>query len=479
MSAEFSQFPSFPRNLSFNLKRLEGSLIKQRLKINADLNSYNPNSTIGINLPIGRMIENRSLVIYAKGTATCTAGETVHFPRGGLHSLIEQFSVNANNRTLQNTPYYNYVWNTIADMEGYSSIEQQTKRITEMADPSVKYTSASGTNGEGVISAVKNTTNAAVSDTDIYFCANNFLGYFNSSVSCTNTNDLGQIQIKLQLAPSGVLFASGKDTAVAVAGATYTLSEVYLTVETITFTNSLYYELLGSQLNGDGLNIAYYDYYTIQGSTFAKSSGLNFSTQINASSLDQVIATFRRSDYSTIKPLLLANTAAASSSTINKYLADPTSYLNNLAVTANNSNLGDGFNQSAYFQRAGAGVKNSSWYINSQPFTNQSPPIEIFNNTLQTFGYNNLDIASGGLHTGCQSLEHYKKYYFVDALSLENISGDGNWWISGLNGNGGTILIQYNATFDSDNTATVYPYIICRTSKLLNVKMGRALDLIE
>ena len=479
MSAEFSQFPSFPKNLAYNLKKLEGSIVKQRLKINADLSSYTPNSTIGINLPIGRMIENRSIVIYAKGTTSQTSGEKVHFPRGGLHSLIEQFSVNANNRTLQNTPYYNYVWNTIADLEGYSSIEQQTKRITELADPSVKYSSSGGYNSEGVITAIKNLTSAGSTNDDIYFCANNFLGYFNSSVSCTNTNDLGQIQIKLQLAPAGVLFSSGAQNATAVVGATYTLTDVYLNVETITFTNSLYYELLGSQLNGDGLNIAYYDYYTIQGSSFVKSSGLNFSTQINASSLDQVIATFRRSDYSTIRPLLLADSDDGSTTTINKYLADPTAYLNNLAVTTNNSNLGDGFNQSAYFQRAGAGVKNSSWYINSQPFTNQSPPIEIYNNMMQTFGYNNLDIASGGLHVGCQSLEHYKKYYFADALSLENISGDGNWWISGLNGNGGTILIQYNATFDSDNGAVVYPYIICRTSKLLNVKMGRALDLIE
>jgi hypothetical protein len=475
MSAEFSQLPSFPKNMSYNLKRLNGTLIKQRLKLNADLTTYNPNSTIGFNLPIGRMIDLRSLVIYAKGTTSGTGG--LHFPRGGLHSLIEQFSVNANNRTLQNTPYYNYVWNTIADLEGYSSIEQQTKRITEIADPSARYTYTNGTNSEGVIAGV-NVTGNTTNDTNISMCANNFLGFFNSSVSTIDTNNLGQIQIKLQLAPSGVLFAGGSASAVNITDASYTLSDVYLTVDTITFTNSLYYDLVKSQLDTDGLNIGYYDYYTIQGSTFAKSSGLNFSTQINASSLDQVIATFRRSDYSTIKPLLLYNSGASSTATLNKYLADPITNINN-SITANNSNLGDGFNQSAYFQRAGAGILTSSWYINSQPFTNQSPPIEIFNNTLQTFGYNNLDIASGGIHGGCQSLEHYKKYYFVDALSLENISGDGNWWVSGLNGNGGTILISYNATFDSTNGAYVYPYIICRTSKLLNVKMGRALDLIE
>ena len=58
------------------------------------------------------------------------------------------------------------------------------------------------------------------------------------------------------------------------------------------------------------------------------------------------------------------------------------------------------------------------------------------------------------------------------------ILGDNNWWVSGIGGNGGTIQISVNTKF-KDNTDTVFPVIICRVSKVLNIKMGRALDIME
>ena len=118
MSAEFSQIPSFPKNLAYNLKKLEGSIIKQKLKINADNSSYSAGNIIRMNIPVGRMIDTRSVVVYAKGTTTVAK---THFPRGGLHSLIEQLQITANGRNLQTTNNYNYIWNTLADLEGYSS----------------------------------------------------------------------------------------------------------------------------------------------------------------------------------------------------------------------------------------------------------------------------------------------------------------------------------------------------------------------
>lgn len=486
MTDSFSQFPSYPKNLSYNIKKLDGSIIKQRLKIYADLTEYTANQTVRFNLPIGRSFDERSLVVYATGTCSGSTAK-LHFPRGGLHSLIENFQITANGRTLQNTPNYNFVWNTLADMEGYSSIEQQSKRITELADPSVYYTSTYA--GEGVISSVNNNDAGTAHDTDIQFCANNFLGFFNGSCSVINTNDLGQIVISLGLAPASCLFYSADtDAAISTTGATYKLKDVYLTLDSIIFENSTYNELVKNQLMSDGLNIGYYDYIVQMGTTLPKSSTINFSTQINASSLDQVIATFRRDDYDTIRPLILwkstltdaaEGVASTGDISFNKYCSDPWRYVDGGGATNLNVNLGDGFNQSAYFQRAGAGIKNSSWYINSQPFTNQSVPIEIFNGTLQTLGYNNLDIASGGIHFGCQSIHHFNKYYFTDALSLENISGDSTFWVSGLNGNGGTILINYQANFDSTATKSVKPVIIARVCKRLNIKIGRSLDLIE
>jgi hypothetical protein len=489
MSAEFSQIPSFPKNLAYNLKKLEGSIIKQKLKINADNSSYSAGNIIRMNIPVGRMIDTRSVVVYAKGTTTVAK---THFPRGGLHSLIEQLQITANGRNLQTTNSYNYIWNTLADLEGYSSLEQASKRITELADPSIRYTIDTTTAGNSnlkIVAAVGNADGTGA-DTDYIFCANNFLGFFNSSVSTFDTNNIGQVQVSFTLAPGSCLFASGHDTTAqtalttAVAAASYTLKEVFMTLDSITYTNSMYYDLVQRQLEGDGLNIAYYDYISLPGTVVNKSSGINYSTQINASSLDQVIATFRPKTYDTIRPLVLFQ-SDTNGTTFAEYLANPQANCNKTGTSILNPDLGDGFNQSFYYIRAGSGINNSSWYINSQPFINQATPIEIFNNTLQALGYNNLDISAGGLHAGCSSLQHYNKYYFADVLSMENISGDGNWWVSGINGNGGTIQIQYQAKFDTWNSigtsdvADVAPYIFARVSKILNVKFGRALDLYE
>jgi hypothetical protein len=482
MSAEFSQFPSFPKNLAYNLKELGkvGSINKQKLKINSDNSSYKNGNIIRFNLPVGRMIDLRSIVIYAKGTVAATT-HNCHFPRGGLHSLIEQLAITCGGRNLSTINNYNYIWNTIADIEGYSSFDQHSKRITELIDPTVKYSAAHGTQNSPISVSTLITTTA--NDTGVLFCANNFLGFFNSSCSCINTNDFGAIQVSCTLAPAQCLFTNPLNaTAAAPTNVSYTLEEVYMTLDTMTFTSGLYYDLLEAQLRGDGLNIAYYDYISLPGTLTSKAGTVQLSTQVNASSLDQVIATFRQEKYDTIAPLLAYNSVTgADAPNIYKFVADPSLKVSTLDAT-NNPGLGDGFFNSIYYQRAANGILNSSWYINSSPMTNQSTPIEIFNGTLQSLGFNNLDISAGGLHPGCVSLEHFNKYYFADILSLENISGDGTWWTSGLNSNSSTIQIQYNTQWTSGinaNTQKIYPYIFARVSKVLNVKIGRALDLKE
>jgi hypothetical protein len=483
MSAEFSQFPSFPKNLAYNLKELGkvGSINKQKLKINSDNTSYKNGNIIRFNLPVGRMIDLRSIVIYAKGTIAATT-HNCHFPRGGLHSLIEQLQVTCGGRNLSTINNYNYLYHTLADLEGYSSFDQHTKRITELIDPTVKYSSTHTTQNSPISATALGV--ATASDSGILFCANNFLGFFNPSCSCINTNDWGSIQVSITLAPATCLFSNPINAAAAApTNVSYTLEEVFMTLDTITFTSGLYYDLVEAQLRGDGLKVAYYDYISLPGTLTSKSGTVQLSTQVNASSLDQVIATFRQEKYDTIAPLLCYNKADGSDApNIYKYVADPSVKVNNLDAN-NNINMGDGFFNSIYFQRSANGIQNSSWFINSSPMTNQTTPIEIFNGSLQSLGFNNLSISDGGIHPGCVSLEHFNKYYFADILSLENISGDAsNWWVSGLNSNASTIQIQYNTQWTTGinaNTQKIYPHLFARVSKVLTIKIGRALDLME
>ena len=495
----FNQIPSFPKNLAYNLKKLQGSINKQRVKILADNTSYKSTQQIRFNLPRGAILDLRSLVIYATGATSGTGSSTsyVHFGRLGLHSLIENLTVSVNNITLSSIQSYNFLYNLLFDMEG-GSIDQATKRmITELYDPSVNFSSEAADSGSTVAKnenkiiakytgKVDGTT---ANDSAVKFCANNFLGFLGScSCPCISTDDIGDIQITITLANTGALFYSVPAAATAVptfTGLDFTLSDVYLTVERLTFTNSLYLQLKQAQLMSDGLDVGFYDYYTITGSTITKSSGCALNASINSASLNQLIGTFRRSDYQTIKPLLLYGNNSKTSSeakSFDEYLANVVTNTNTSTgcdVLGFGSNLGDGFNNTAYHQRCANDITGTSWAVNSVNLSGYSvPPVEIFNNTIQSLGFNNIDVATAGLHPGCRSLEHWKKYYFCDVISLENISQDNNFWVSGFDGQNGGIVINYNATFASTNAGTVYPYVFAQSTKVMNVKAGRALDII-
>ena len=465
------QISGFPKNLAYNLKRLQGSIIKQKININGDKTEYKPNERIMINFPIGRMIESRSIT----ATAKCTAGTGNHFPRGGLNSLIENLQITANSRVIQSTQCYNYIWNALADVSGYFSPEQEGKRLYENFDPSIAHTNVNG------IAAPVITNNATVisGNEERYFCVNSWLGFLNSSAPTWDTNNLGQLQLIITLAPNTALWTGAGAATTAVAATDYTIADFNLSMDTITFTNSLYYDLVKSQLEGGGLNIAYNDYLYSQGRLETKSTSLfTHVSQFSTNSLDAVIATFRHEKYNTIGPLLIGN--ATYSSTLTEIVGGTKVSLEILADPINTEGNHGIFNNSVYFQRCGGGIDSSSWYINSSPMTNNSTPIQIFNNTLQSLDYANLDIASGGFHQGALTTGFYHKNYFVDILSLENLSGDNNNWVSGIGGNGGIIQIQYNFKFTGASVENkVYPVIIGKVSKIMNVKIGRNIDIME
>lgn len=466
------QISGFPKNLAYNLRKLESSVVKQKIVINSDKSEYKPNERVMFNFPVGRMIDSRSVC----ATAKCKAGVGNHFPRGGLNSLVENLQITANSRVIQSTQYYNYIWNALADISGYFSQEQSGKRLYENFDPSLAHTNKSGEAAPGI------TNNATIitGNEENYYCINSWLGFLSSSAPTWNTNDIGQLQVIITLAPSSCMWLGAGAAGTGVAVADYTISEFNLSMDTITFTNSLYHDLVKAQLETNGLNIAYNDYLVSVGSLFTKSANntLTHTAQFSTNSLDAVIATFRNKDYNTASALLLSN--AVTSTTLASIVGSTKTLPEVLADPISNENNHGGFNNSIYFQRAGGGISGSSWYINSQPFTVNSTPIQIFNNTLQTFDYANLDIASGGFHVGALTTGFYNKNYFIDALSLENLSGDNNNWVSGIGGNGGVIQVQYNSKFSAASTeADVYPIIIGKVSKIMNIKIGRNIDIQE
>ena len=482
----------FPKNLAYNLKQLSG-FSKTTVKITPDRTSIGTNDIIRFKLPSGTLVDLRSLVWYftADCSGTCSvAGGAVHLPRYSS-SLIERLTVSANGITLSSISSYGLLYNSLMDMEG-ADISQASKRITERYDPTTTFTSATASN-DNKISVVEGGDNGGTNDAGVKLAVNNWMGLLNNiSTPVIDTSFLGDVIIEIQTAPASVLWAGVSAVSPVYSNTAFTLSNNFMTISKIVFNDDLYYQLLSEKLLSSSLLLGYYDYYTARGSATQKSSGISINFNINSASLDQLITTFQHSDFNSTKPLVaygyngITDADGTGPFSMAQILADPAARTNTIATAATiNTDCigfidnGDAFCQSWYFKRGGNALTNAQYFVNNVAVNPYAlTPIEIFNENLQAMGYNNIDVGTNGIHAGCLSLEHFLKYYYVHILSLENISGDGNHWISGLDGNSASINIQYNASFSSTNTQQVIPVVFCRSSKILNVSAGRQLSVI-
>ena len=465
----------FPKNLSYTLKQLS-NFTKQTVKVIPDRVNPNLGEVSRFKLPASALIDFRTISIFADVTlySSGTGGGatySLHLPRNTA-SLIQQITITCNGVQLCNINDYNLLFNTLYDLEG-ADYSQTSKRFLENSDPSVYYyagTTAAANTPIGAINAQDN-TQTTNPETSRPIVINNFLGFLGSlSTPVLDLNDTGDVYIEIRWATTNVLWGSTNTTAPTYSASSGSFNNLRMTCAKINFENSEYYDLKAQKLLTDGLLVGYYDYWTSRGTSVSKASGVNMNFNVATNSLDQCIATFQKSDYNTIKSLVLHNSATTTMAnliTFNGFLT------NQIADDETTSGIGDGFNQSYYFMRAGIDLATSQWSINStniDPYP--LPPSEIWNQNLIALGNANIDYGTAGVHAGCVSLWHFLKYYFAHILSLENLSGDGQHWRSGLSGNGSVVNINYSATFNSTNTESISPVIFCRSTKVLTIKSG-------
>lgn len=490
----------FPKNLAYSLKQLS-NFTKQTVKVIPDRVTCGFGEISRFKLPPSAMIDFRTISIFAdvtldKANLTTNAGWSLHLPRNTA-SLIQQITITCNGVQLCNINDYNLLYNTLIDLEG-ADLSQETKRILENYDPSVYYHRFSSTASDSPIGVLNACDASAATSTNNWENArpiviNNFLGMLGSlSTPVLDLNDTGDVYIEIRWAPIQVCWQSGNKngTINAVTTGTNKFDNIRLTCSKINFENSEYYDLKAQKLLSDGLLVGYYDYWTSRGTATAKSAGITMNFNVATNSLDQCIATFQKSDYNTIKNLILFGADDADAGNITFFKEAITSKQISSGRSGTQGITGiDAFNQSYYFMRAGIDLATSQWSINStniDPYP--LPPEEVWNNNLIALGNTNIDLGTSGVHPGCLSLYHFLKYYFCHILSLENLSGDGAMWRSGLSGNGSTININYQATFNNytvsggtagvQNTETISPVIFCRSTKVLTIKSGHIISVV-
>lgn len=477
----------FPKALSYSIKQMADNMSRIGVKMTPDRTTgIAPNDTITFKLPNNSLVDLRSLNFFYQFSTSGTTGTFIH-PRYSS-SLIERISVIINGQTVSITPAYALLYNTLMDMEG-SSFDQLSKRnVCEFFDPSVRFAKESDPSSSADVALSGGTWlgTGVSAPSKIEGAITHFLGFLGSTnPSVIDTSSLGDVFIQIQFSTAYVLPANFNSTALTLAGGSFTLDNVYATCDTISFSSDTYYNALASRLSGEGLNIGFYEYLNARFASFTKSSGCNVTWNISANSLDQLIATFQKTDAYSKWEVMIAyggqdDGSSAKVFTMAQIASNPTAYINQTgAVTGRSAGIGDGFMNAYAFMRPGQALKEARWSINNRPLNyGYISPKEIFIQTLQSLGYNQQDLGTNGLNLCIFSLRHFLKYYYAHVIDL-TIQDSQEFWISGLNSLGSTLSVTYEANFDgASNSQTAIPVLYARLSKVLNVREGRQLSVI-
>ena len=508
------EFGSFPKNLAYNVKTLSG-FSKTVVKLTpTPTGPVEAGSTFKVRLPPNTLIDLRTISMFYEGTCTSTGGNGfLRFPRLSS-SIIDTLNIYVNGTLIENIQAYGDLYNTLYDISAAG--DQTAKRYLENSDPSIYVENTVNTTYDDakcgkIVKATAFAGGLASHATKQVFCINNWLGFIGtSSTAVIDSNDTGVIEIEIRLKPATILWSTNSDAAGAdpsVTGPNYKIDNISFNVNKIVFADPLYYSLKASKLLGDGLTIGYNTFICSKSGAQSKSTSMNVNTNINTTSLDQLILTSTPATPE-IQNLLLYNAGAADTSqlTFNQAKAGlnfavatgatPGSacvvtfspHVNTVGVgttpgptfgmmTPGADSNGDLFNQSQAFRRDLVGLATSSVEINNIPLTPQPlKPWEMFNETLIALGNANLDMAAG-VHEGCLSLGHYLKYYGTHIVSLENIQTDG-FYKSGLDGKSSALNIVWKPSFESTTVNSIIPIIYAKTTRMLVISEGHNITCI-
>jgi hypothetical protein len=458
-----------PKSFLYNLRKLSGGFGKQQIKVMGDRDKCIPNDIVTFRLPIGSILNMESLQLHAKITTTGT--NVAILPRY-TSTLIKRLSVSVNSVTVQIINDYNLVYSVYADTN-YGNL---TKRFGEFFDTTTRFTdgAVNGANPVDLVGAnVLGNATAHLSNERIVI--NHFLGVLSGSTSVWDTDVMGEIVLSIQFDSAGILCGTPETTAVTYTDNSFELTQMYLLVESYSFINDDYYTSLSV---GDKM-IGFEDYNVVRFPATTKSAGVNCSTYVSASSLDCVIGTALTADGITSVPKTMigytANDTGGTVTNVYKYLADP------VASTGNTGSVraikyGDGFFSTLNMLRDLQFIRTSVFSLNNRQI-NFAPldPLEIHNQNLLALGYENQDMGADGFNPSCVSLRHFFKYYgacFQD-MSLLNPNV---FYLSGLNTQGASCAVNWTATFDTACTQVIYPILIVKSSRVLNIGAGRQIN---
>jgi hypothetical protein len=468
-----------PKQFFFNLKRLKSGFSKQLIKITPDRVLASPGDITTFRFPIGSVLNLQSLNLNWKATTKGT--NPTLFPKYAS-TLIKRLSVSVNNVSVQIINDYNVVYNTYADMNSGNL----TSRYNEKFDTTTDFVNTTLTSAVTVPQPLvgKNLLLATQGlITNERMVINHFLGLLGGgSTPIWNTDLMGEIVVSVQWETQGVLCGTAEASAITYTSAdTYELSDIYMTIESLSFVSDEYYQALAQ---ADKM-IGFHDFSVIRFPKVSKASGIDITTYISASSLDCVIGTaLPANGITSIPKTMIGNTAcSAGTSVMNiyKYLSDPVANTGAGGAVAQVGDVlqyGDGYFSTLNMVRDLQYLNTSVFYINNRMINYQPlDTLEVHQQNLLALNYENLDLSNNGFNPAAVSLSHFLKYYGVcmQDLSLLNASV---FYLSGINSAGSSISINWKATFNAFATIDAYPILIVKCSRILNISDGRQIQVV-
>jgi hypothetical protein len=356
--------------------------------VTADRPDATPGTITNIRLPIGALLQNESISLFFK--VSCV-GTNPTIPAKYSSTFIKRMSITINNTTVQILPSYNFVYNCLTNHTNRSL----SKSIIENIDPTITYTDSVGSSTDVAIVATQSILAANTNQTNIQMCINNFIGFFSADTSCqiTPTALFGEIVLSVEWAPNYECLmgtAEATQPITYTAADTYTVSDIYLTAESVSFGSTDYYQYLDNR----ELQYAYPEYIVSTYADVSKVTGINITNYVSANCIDWVFATAIH-PISTVQPCvgwggLGTGASDAVVGNLRKYLSDPKTFANNNNATAATNIWGDGYYSSAGMKCALQHIESGVFSINNKMLNygalNQT---EMFNNNLCCLNYMN------------------------------------------------------------------------------------------
>jgi hypothetical protein len=468
-----------PKSFFYNLKKLKGGFSKQIIKITPDRVLASPNDITTFRFPIGSVLNLQSLNLHFKGSTKGT--NPTLFPKY-TSTLIKRLSVSVNNVSVQIINDYNIVYNTYADLNSAN----MTTRHGERFDTTTSFTNTTLSSATSTASPLVG-TNLLLASTGLIsnerMVINHFLGILGGgSTPVWNTDLMGEIVVSVQWETQGVLCGTAESSAITYTSAdTYELSDIYMSVESLSFVSEEYYQALAT---ADKM-IGFHDFSVIRFPKVAKNSGIDITTYISASSLDAVIGTALPANAITSIPkTMVGNTSCSVGSSVKNiytYLADPvgnTGAGGAVAQVGDVLNYGDGYFSTMNMIRDLQYIQSSVFYINNRMINYQPlDPLEIHQQNLLSLNYENLDLSNNGFNPACVSLSHFFKYYGVCFQDLSLLNPQ-TFYLSGINSAGSSISINWKATFNPFCAVEAYPLLVIKCSRIMNISAGRQIQII-